>query len=882
MNKATRSNFNRNRKDGKGTRKVDQTKSIKPAFESLEDRRLLSQVSLVNGMLVITGNANGLNRLGVSPDSNGTTLFARANNSKAHYQLKDVKSIHIVGGNQADKVVIESAIKKSAYIKTGKGRDYVSAGSGSDTILGGSQPDTLMGGTGDDLIVSGGQGADKVDAGAGDDPSNIWPHKSTANPVSVASFTLIDATTNQAIATLNDGSKLNLATLPKKLNVRANLSVANYDGSVRFAYDGQPLGTVENVAPYALSGDSNGDFKSWEPKVGPHTLQATPYAGLDASGAMGTEKIITFTVINDPDAIPSDTGSDPVINPPVVNPPVVNPPVVNPPVVNPPVVNPPVVNPPVVNPPVVDQKNAPTAVITALDTSVPEGMAVHVNGIASTLKVGDALSARYEWDFGDAGSKYNKLVGFNAAHAYTKAGTYTITLKVTNSSGVSNTVTKTVTITPAGRRFVYVSPTGNDANNGSSQANAVKTFKRASQLVGDNTEVLFQRGGTYTTSGSMSLGHSNVVVGAYGTGAAPIVKYTGGANYGTIFTTLGGKDVLVKNLTFDSSNTSNGDQGYNDAIRMGGANITLRDCSVTNAGYVVNTNGHPDGVLVQDNIVTKKTGMRGYFAWVQGADMVFLGNTVPDSLNVHLIRIGGGDRILIAHNDLTNLSSTAARPTVAVHKASYVYVANNKLTDSCVEVGPLDGADGLKNKADRTRWVVLENNAINDANIDLRHGIEHLAVRNNVIKYDGGAAIDLYGYNTQYGRGSSDVYIMHNTAINNKTMGRFLKVGGSVNGVTLCNNLYVAPNFCTNAYDAAPVWVADSNLNSFREISDNVWPMPNAMSGGSGINKVGAYVSATKWEAYSQVVHDQFKDVTLTTCYMVSLDGITAGADMAK
>ena len=57
-----------------------------------------------------------------------------------------------------------------------------------------------------------------------------------------------------------------------------------------------------------------------------------------------------------------------------------------------------------------------------------------------------------------------------------------------------------------------------------------KTFKRAAQLVGDNTEVLFERGATYTTSDTMSLGHNNAAVGAYGTGADPVIKYTGGSD----------------------------------------------------------------------------------------------------------------------------------------------------------------------------------------------------------------------------------------------------------------------------------------------------------------------------------------------------------------
>ena len=37
-----------------------------------------------------------------------------------------------------------------------------------------------------------------------------------------------------------------------------------------------------------------------------------------------------------------------------------------------------------------------------MDTSVSLGHAVHVNGLKSTLKTGDVLGAKFEWDFGDA------------------------------------------------------------------------------------------------------------------------------------------------------------------------------------------------------------------------------------------------------------------------------------------------------------------------------------------------------------------------------------------------------------------------------------------------------------------------------------------------
>ncbi|HPF90005.1 MAG TPA: right-handed parallel beta-helix repeat-containing protein [Flavobacteriales bacterium] len=76
----------------------------------------------------------------------------------------------------------------------------------------------------------------------------------------------------------------------------------------------------------------------------------------------------------------------------------------------------------------------------------------------------------------------------------------------------------------------YVSPTGNDANNGTSQSTPWRTIARVQQyssgaVAGD--QVLFQRGGSFvgqlTWYGSGSAA-ANIVIGAYGTGAAPVIN----------------------------------------------------------------------------------------------------------------------------------------------------------------------------------------------------------------------------------------------------------------------------------------------------------------------------------------------------------------------
>ncbi|MFZ1693189.1 MAG: T9SS type A sorting domain-containing protein [Flavobacteriales bacterium] len=76
----------------------------------------------------------------------------------------------------------------------------------------------------------------------------------------------------------------------------------------------------------------------------------------------------------------------------------------------------------------------------------------------------------------------------------------------------------------------YISPTGNDSNNGTSQATAWRTIARANQLSSSfqpGDRILFQRGGEYRGKLSiMSSGAANnlIQVGAYGSGAQPIIS----------------------------------------------------------------------------------------------------------------------------------------------------------------------------------------------------------------------------------------------------------------------------------------------------------------------------------------------------------------------
>lgn len=106
----------------------------------------------------------------------------------------------------------------------------------------------------------------------------------------VESFTLINADTDQPIQTLSNGAVLDFSNLrTKNLNIRANTN--NNSGAVVFNLTGaKTYNRNEGTAPYAVFGDTNGDYKPWVPVVGRYTLKAT--------SSTGTATSISFSVQN--------------------------------------------------------------------------------------------------------------------------------------------------------------------------------------------------------------------------------------------------------------------------------------------------------------------------------------------------------------------------------------------------------------------------------------------------------------------------------------------------------------------------------------------------------------------------------------------------------
>ncbi|WP_020529366.1 T9SS type A sorting domain-containing protein [Flexithrix dorotheae] len=119
-----------------------------------------------------------------------------------------------------------------------------------------------------------------------------------AQTTSIIGFTLVNAETNEDLMPLMDGDELVLSMLPTKyLNIRAEID-GEVPGSVVFQLNETDPFRIENVVPFALAGDNEGDYHPFTPPVGMHTVTATPFSESAGKGDTGKSMTISFKVVS--------------------------------------------------------------------------------------------------------------------------------------------------------------------------------------------------------------------------------------------------------------------------------------------------------------------------------------------------------------------------------------------------------------------------------------------------------------------------------------------------------------------------------------------------------------------------------------------------------
>ena len=864
--------------------------------ETLESRRLMSSVALSGHSLAITGLADAGNTIAVGFGHG--QVHTIVNGDRQSFSLAGLKQITITGGEATDVVNVDPSVIIPVRIRTlggddavtgGSSNDVIETGDGNDLIYAAGGNDAINAGNGDDRVY-GQDGADSINGAGGSDklfgnggknvflnvqttdriyggtgldsvtfapvkPVSSTPPAVKADPAAV-SLSLVNADTGQAVSgyeTMTDGMTLDLSKLPAHLSVRANLSGGS-SSTVRFDVDKTVNFRTEGSAPYALGGDMSGKFKAVQLSAGTHTITASALA----SGQVVAFASSTFNVVPKPTTTPNTPASD-------------------------------------------DTASRPAALIKAIARTVPAGTSIFVNALSSTLKGGNWNDGSYVWDFGDAAGAHNAMRGFNAAHVYDTPGVYAVKLTVTNAAGKSDTTALEFTVTAAGRKVIYVAANGNDNNDGLSTSRPIQSIVKALTLVDDNTEVLFRRGDTFGQAASFRISSSNVLVGAYGTGRQPKIVWTGTrTNDVMFFANVGTTNVTVQDLSIDTIfNQDTGDSGTPMAFKMGGTNFTGRRNTLLNLQYGFMLNMNPTGVNIQDNVAPLATGLRKYFAWVQGNQVTIAGNTAANSTREHIVRVNFASMINVSENDFTNLSRREQgdwwdyrKTAVNVQSGEFAYVYGNRL-DGSFQVGPLGQTEGMKGQMTasmRFKYAVGEANQIVNDQIVINHGAEHVTLRDNTIENDGLLSINVDGFNTDYQRGVVDLVIRNNTAINNSASGSFLRVYGAVDGIQLLNNIYVAPNLAIGVKETAVIKMEPDALSSFTKIDGNVWPTGHTTASWIhelGINYIGTgyvaggFYTADEWNALKAVGTDTFETVTSQEAGSLVLGGVKIGVRLA-
>ena len=111
--------------------------------------------------------------------------------------------------------------------------------------------------------------------------------------MTITSFVLVDADSDQDILEIENGYQIALNTLQtRNLNIRINVSGDVESVAIAFNTDFM----TENVAPYAVFANNGQDYFGWQASAGSYTLTATPYSQDNAGGTAGTPQTITFTL----------------------------------------------------------------------------------------------------------------------------------------------------------------------------------------------------------------------------------------------------------------------------------------------------------------------------------------------------------------------------------------------------------------------------------------------------------------------------------------------------------------------------------------------------------------------------------------------------------
>lgn len=451
-------------------------------------------------------------------------------------------------------------------------------------------------------------------------------------------------------------------------------------------------------------------------------------------------------------------------------------------------------------------------VFDAVDTASP----AWTSGVVQPANIGDLPKFQYEWNFGDPDSgtwavssrPRNEDTGYVASHVFENPGIYVVTLKITAADDSVSFFTQTITVNAfSGTTYYVSSSTGNDSNPGTI-ASPLASFDAAINKNATNTRILFKRGDTFPTVGSRNVTAPGPgIIGAYGTGARPIVRISSGNNDNNILQ-ISESDWRIMDIEFIGAGRGIDQSGsfgfvYNKTIQNF---LALRvDASEFRVGLGWGDAPYPNAHNVAGVVDSHVHDNQINGVYVGAQHLAVLGNRIERLDVSHVLRVWLANKSVIAHNllalpggDRHNLKLHSPNQTLEPDrlKSEFIQIADNEIRGIgtwSVTLGPQDaGSD------ERVRHVIFERNRSYNAGIDLMIWARNVTVRNNI--FDGSGPGAYYTAVSVGKRGiepASDAVGIYNNTV--YTSGTHREIGlASVESVVtntrVENNLISAPN----------------------------------------------------------------------------------------